>query len=194
MRTTILCFGALALGMSVIGATSAQAAPPEFTDKFDDQFAGPEEFLSDVCGFPIMVDGRVRGTFRILADGSIHVNERGNVVFSNPGNGRTLTNTWRVNVKSQGVETFNDDGTLTIEFEDTVTGMPDRWLDENGKTLVKDNGYARFVGEAVIDLGDPDDPFDDELIHLHEDITTHGPHPILEGGGLDPSLACGFLA
>ena len=195
MRTTTLCFGALALGMSVIGATSAQAARPEVVEKFEDRFTVEDEFLTNVCGFTVMADGVIKGTFRSLGDGRIHLNERGKVVLSNPDNGRTLTNTWRQNVKSRSVETFSEDGgTLTIEFDDTIIGMPDRWLDENGKTLIKDTGFARFIGEVVIDLGDLEDPSDDVVQRFSEDITTHGPHPILDGGGLDPSLACEFLA
>lgn len=53
---------------------------------------------------------------------------------------------------------------------------------------------VRFDVELVIDLGDPEDPEDDEVIHLHVDVTTHGPHPILDQDGLDPMLACAFLA
>jgi hypothetical protein len=197
MRKTTLCFSALALGLSVIGApTAAQAGNgkgPEI-EHFDDEFTTEDEFLTEICGFTVMVDGDIEGTVRFWPNsGRTHVTERGSVVLSNPESGMTLTNWWRQNYQGQGSETFNDDGTLTITFDDKITGIPERWLDNDGKTLIKDSGYARFVGELVIDLGDAEDPFDDEIISFSEEIVTHGPHPILEGG-LDPFLVCGFLS
>lgn len=191
MRKTTLCFSALALGMSVIGATTAHAGNgngngPQ-VEHFEDVFSVEDEFLSEVCGFTVMVDGDVRGTVRARPDGSIHVNERGTVVLSNAESGKTLTNWWRQNYKGQGTETFNDDGTLTITFDDKVTGIPERWFDNDGKTLIMDRGYARFIGEVVIDLET------DEVIHFHEEIVTHGPHPALENG-LDPLVACELLS
>lgn len=118
----------------------------------------------------------------------------GEAPCSRTPNGRSLTNSWVQNLQGQGTETFDDDGTLTIAFDDVVTGIPERWRDADGTTLVKDRGRASFVGYVVIDLGDPDDPFDDEVIDFHEDVSTSGPHPILDQGGLDPSQACEFLS
>lgn len=193
MHTKTLCLGALALGLSVIGAPGAQAAPPQHIEQFHDEFTEVHGLLSALCGFTVMVDHDVRGTFRHLADDSIHVTEQGRRVLSNPDNGLTLTNAWNINVKAHGTETFNDDGTLTIVFDDRITGIPARWLDHDGKTLIKDRGSVRFVGEAHIDLHDPDDPDDDELLAFEEEVVFHGPHPIIEDG-LDPSLACVFLS
>jgi hypothetical protein len=193
MYVKTLCFGALALGLSVAGAATTQAGKPDVVEQFHDVFTVEDEFLTEVCDFTVMVDGDIRGTFRAWPDGRIHVTERGTVVLSNPESGKTLTNTWAQNYKGDGSETFNEDGTLTIAFDDKITGIPERWRGPDGKTLIKDRGYARFVGEVVIDLGDPDDPFDDEVIHFQEEIITHGPHPILEGG-LDPADACALLA
>ena len=188
-----LIAGALAVGLTTIGVATAHAKGGPDLEKFEDVFSAEDEFLTEVCGFTVMVDGDIRGTVRFRPDGSIHVTERGTVVLSNPDSGKTLTNTWRQNFKGQGTETFNDDGTLTVTFDDKITGMPERWQDHNGKTLIKDVGYARFVGELVIELNDPEDPEDDEVIRFEEEIVTHGQHPILENG-LDPSEACGLLA
>ena len=114
------------------------------------------------------------------------------VVLTNAATGRTLTNWWRLNGKFRGTETV-EDGILTITFQDRFTGIPSQWIGDDGKTLLKDRGYAEFVGEIVVDLGDPEDPFDDELLHFHEEIVTHGPHPILEAD-FGPETACELLS
>ena len=197
MRKLTVCVSALALAISVLGASPAEAkgkgsGGPEI-EQFNESFSEVDEFLSEVCGFTVLVEGNVGGTFRMWDDGRIHVTERGNVKLSNASTGKTITNWWRMNVKVQGTETFNDDGTLTVTFNDKFTGIPERWIDENGKTLIKDAGFARFVGEVVLDLGDPDDPFDDEVIFFTEEVTTHGPHPLL-GDALGPEDLCAALA
>lgn len=129
----------------------------------------------------MQIDGDISGTVRFWP-GAIHVTERGTVRLSNPTNGKTLTNWWRINFRGQGTETFNDDGTLTVSFDDSFAGIPERWIDDDGTTLIMDRGLARFVGEFHIDLGDPDDPFDDEFLGFEEEITINGPHPVLENG------------
>ena len=187
MRKTTLCFSALALGLSAVGATTAHAGNGPGIEHFEDVFVTEDEFLTEICGFTVVVEGDINGTVRSWSDGSVHVNERGTVVLSNADSGKTLTNWWRQNYKGQGTETFNDDGTLTINFDDKITGIPERWLDDAGKTLIMDRGYAQFNVEIVIDLET------DELIHFHEEIVTHGPHPILENG-LDPFQACELLS
>lgn len=197
MRTTALCVGTLALGLSVIGVSTAHAdeheEPTIIVERFDDEFSDIDFFLTEVCGFEVLVDGHFRGTVRFRADGSIHVTEQGTVVLSNPATDKTLTRFSRLNFKGTGSESVDENGILTITFDDIITGIPERWFGPDGKELIKDRGYARFVGEIVVDLGDPEDPFDDELLHFHEDITTHGPHPILESG-LDPFTACELLS
>jgi hypothetical protein len=112
--------------MSSTNSADAQAAKPE-VEKFNEVVTEQDEFLSYVCGFTVVVDGNISGTFRQHADGSVHVTEQGTVVLS--ANGRTLTNTWRQNFKGMATETFNEDGTLTITFADRFIGMPERWLD-----------------------------------------------------------------
>jgi predicted dehydrogenase len=194
MYKRILITGALALGFGAIGTATAHAheGPGAVVEQFHDEFQVVDEFLTDICGFEVLVDGDIRGTFRLAPNGGIHVTEQGTVVLSNPATGKTLTNWWRQNYRGHGSETF-DDGILTITFDDTITGIPERWLDDDGNTLIMDRGFARFVGEVVIDLADPEDPFDDEVIHFHEEIITGGPHPILERR-LDPQDACDLLS
>jgi hypothetical protein len=194
MLKRILLAGTTAVGLTTIGPVTANADGPPIVEQFDEEFTVPNPFLTELCGFDITSSLDTRGTFRTWDDGRIQVTEQGSFVLANPANGRTLTNEWAGLYKGKATETLNEDGTLTVDIVDRNLGMPERWRDSDGKILIMDRGYARFDVELVIDLGDPADPDDDEVLHQHVDITTHGPHPILEGDGLDPSLACDFLA
>jgi len=187
-----LVVGALAVGLSPIG-TTAQAAKPDVVEQFHDQFTVPEDDLTALCGFDITFTVDDRGTFR-EGDGWIHVTAHGSFVLTNTANGKTLTNEWRVNYKGTFTETVDENGILTVRFRDQHSGVPERWRDANGKILIADRGNAVFDGEIIVDLHDPADPSDDEVLHFHEDVTTNGQHPILNGDGLDPSLACELLA
>ena len=188
MRKATLCFGALALGLSVIGASTAQAHEGNgaVVEQFHDEFQTVDGFLTELCGFLVLVDVDVRGTFRLAPTGGIHVTEQGTVVLSNPDTGKTQTRWWRMNLQGQSTETVDENGILTIRFDDTFTGIPERWFGPDGEELIKDRGYANFTGELVIDLATG------EVLHFHEDVTVNGPHPLLESG-LDPNGACALL-
>jgi hypothetical protein len=195
MYKRILLAGTIAAGLITIGGpVAAHADRPAIVEQFDEEFTQPHALLTALCGFEITFTLDTRGTLHAWDDGRVQVTERGSFVLANPANGRTLTNDWAGLYKGQATETLNDDGTLTVAIVDRYLGIPERWRDSDGKILIMDRGYAQFDVELVIDLGDPADPDDDELLHQHVAITAHGPHPILEGGGLDPSLACDFLA
>lgn len=53
--------------------------------------------------------------------------------------------------------------------------------------LIADRGFAIIGYEVAIDLATEED------LHAHETLDTRGPHPIRDGAGLDPSLACRLL-
>lgn len=187
MYKQLVLAGALVVGLTTVGVTDVHATQGSgpFVEHFDDDFTETHPFLSDLCGFEVQRDVDVQGTVRLWTNGRIHVTQQGTVVLSNPATGASLVNQFAVNFRGQGTETVNeDDGTLTITFDNTYAGIPEWWRDGDGNTLVKDRGYARFVGEVVIDLATG------ELISFDEETTFHGPHPIAEQGGLDPSLAC----
>lgn len=194
MLKPMLLVGAIAVGLTITGPATAYADRPAIVEQFDEEFTEADASLTALCGFDITFSLDTHGTFRSWDDGRVQVTERGSFVLANPANGRTLTNEWAGLYKGQATETFNDDGTLTISITDRYLGLDNRWRDSDGTILITDRGSARFDVELVIDLGDPANPDDDEVLHQHVDITTHGPHPILEGGGLNPSLACGLLA
>ena len=184
---------ALATGLVVSGATTGEAKGPEEKFRIDEQFSETDGFLSELCGFEVNFALDTRGWVRLWDNGRVLVTEHGSFVLTNVENGKTLTNEWRGAYRGQSTETV-EDGILTIEFRDVNVGIPERWRDHNGKVLIFDRGRAAFEGKVIIDLVDPEDPEDDEVLHFHEEVTVNGPHPILEQGFLDPSQACEALA
>jgi hypothetical protein len=178
---------------SLVGGATANAEKAVDRDSYVDQFSDRDDFLSDICGFEVLFEVDARGHARFFADGSIQAQDRGTFTLINPANGKTLTQFWAGQFRGQGTETWNDDGTLTIVFDEEYNGVHEKWLDPDGGVLIMDRGRARISGTVVIDFGDPDDPFDDQF-DVDESFDLRGPHPILEGGGLDPTLACELLA
>lgn len=198
MSTTTRTLAAIALAatiaLSSVGSAEARKDKPrDDRMRIDEQVSEIDDFLTELCGFEITFSLDTKGWVR-FGENSIHVTEQGSVVLTNTGTGKTLTNEWNGNFKGRAIETV-EDGILTVEFRDVYAGVPERWRDHDGKILIADRGRAVFEGTVVIDLGDDlEDPEDDEVLHFHEEITTNGPHPILEQGFLDPSLACELLA
>lgn len=180
---------------SLVGSATAHAEKAVHRDSYVDRTDEPEVdlFLTDICGFEVLFEVDARGHARFFADGRIQAHDRGTFTLINPANGRTLTQFWAGQFRGQGTETWNDDGTLTIEFDEVYNGVHEKWLGPDGGVLIMDRGRAHITGTVVIDFGDPEDP-DDDQFDVDESFDLRGPHPILEGGGLDPSLACGLLA
>lgn len=198
MYKHIITAGGLALTATLTGSLAgvgvAHADKADLTERFHDQFTAPDGFLTEVCGFEIWFEVDATGQARFWEDGRIQAQDHGTFTLVNPANGAMLTRFWAGQFKGQGIETLDPDGTLTIEFDDHVYGVHEKWIDPDGGVLIMDRGRASFSGEIVVQLNDPDDPDDDVLVHVHEEFDVRGPHPILEGGGLDPSLACDLLA
>lgn len=72
-----------------------------------------------------------------------------------------------ISVSSRDQKLSLDDGILSIQAMDRMSW---KLFDENGKLVGVDAGLTRI--DAVIDLGDLDDPDDDEVIS--EEFTDHG--------------------
>lgn len=189
MFKQLVVTGALVVGFTTVGVTNVHAheGSRPIVEHFADDFTAIHPFLSNLCGFEVQVDVDEHGTVRVWPDGRIHVTQQGGVVLSNPATGASLVSQFAGSYRSQGTETVNDDGTLTITFDNTNTGIPEWWRDGDGNTLVKDRGFIRVVGEVVIDLANGD------VVSFDQEVTVHGPHSIAEQGGLDPSLACQYL-
>jgi hypothetical protein len=188
-----LAAGSLAIGFLLTSVAPAHAARPQMVEHFDEEFTEPDGFLTDLCGFDITITVDVRGSIRTWDDGRFLVTRGGSEMFTNVATGTTLTRDFHGLVK--GRETLMvDEGILTINFDEVYAGIPERIRGDDGTILIADRGRARLIGEIIVDLGNPDDPFDDELISEDIDATFNGPHPILAQGFLDPALACDLLA
>lgn len=187
MITRTLAGGVLAAGLILSSAATGHAGGPDEKFKFHDTEEHTDEFLSDLCETEIIATPDVRGTVRLWDDGRIHVTEHGRVVFTNTETGKTLTREWTGLYKGAETVTVDPDGTETIRFHDENVGIPERWRDHNGKVLIFDRGRAVFDGVLVFDK-------DGNFVSFDEDITTNGPHPILDQGFLNPSLACDLLS
>jgi hypothetical protein len=162
----------LVLGSLVVLPRAASAGPPELAgEHFSEAFAFDCEGL--------WVEGVVSGVhthpIREDKDGNVIFTDAGRweATYTNPLNGTSETEVYAGRQTHTGYQ--NEDGTWT--FIDTYTGIPTS-LGGTGKGAVKDRG--RVVFTAVVNLNDPDDPFDDELVSI--EIEVAGPHPQLEPG------------
>jgi hypothetical protein len=177
--------GAIGVGLVLSGAVTAHAGKADEVFRYHDDFEIVDPVLSEACGYEVTVSIDAYGTVRLFDDGRVMANEHGTQILS--ANGRSLTNTWAGLFKGQSSETFNEDGTLTVDFDDNNYGLHSKWVGDDGGVLIMDRGRAHFVGTAVIDLETG------ELISLEETIDTSGPHPILDQGGLEPADACAYF-
>lgn len=136
-----------------------------------------EDFLSDVCGIDVYVEGSGRDTFNMYADGSVVVHFGSTFYFSSPDTGETLIRTDAATFRGQGEEVFDPIAeTVTITFKDQFTGNPAKWRKKGEGVLLRDAGIAWFEGTVILDISGP---FPVEIF-FEETITTRGPHPELE--------------
>lgn len=178
--------GALGVALATAGAVTAHAVKANEVIRYHDVVDGVNEELSMACDYEVTFSVDARGTFRIFDDGRVTDNSHG--TYSISANGRTLTQTWAGLFKGQAIETFDfEAGTLTVDFDDTVHGLDQKWVDDDGNIIIMDRGRANHLGTAVIDLQTG------QFIHLVDVHDTNGPHPIIDQGGLDPSLACDYF-
>jgi len=177
--------GALGVALAVSGAVTAHAGKADEVIRYHDVVEFVEPGLTEACGYDVTVSVDAKGTVRFFDDGRVMANEHGTQVLS--ANGRTLTNTWAGLFKGQSSETFNDDGTLTVAFDNSNFGKHEKWVGDDGGVLIMDRGRAHFVGTVVIDLETG------EEISFEVAIDTSGPHPILDQGGLEPADACDYF-
>ncbi len=158
-RSALLIAG-LAIASTVLGITPATAQPIDkghFHDVFtDDPF--------DCDGTPAQLSGDVSGNFLFNQRGSsafpyYRESVHGTVVFTNLKTGGTFTNVFTSNSKDQTI-VDNGDGTITII---TFAAGGSRWLDRNGKLVLKDPGEIRFAIDVDYN-GTPGNPNDDQEV------------------------------
>ena len=174
----------MAVSLAPVSA-GGQGSPIE-REKYSFEF-GPEldPDASAACGIDIYVEGSGHGTVSFYADGSIvdHYNER--FLFTSPDTDESVIRTAAATLRSRGEESFDEETqTVTINFDDTFVGLPSKWRQVGNGVLLRDAGWANFVGSVVLDVSDPDDVV---VLSLDETIVLHGPHPEI-GADLAPIL------
>ena len=145
---------------SLVAATPATAAPID-KGHFDDVFTGD---VYDCDGIPAQDSVDVHVNFLFNRRGSsdfpyYRESVRGTDTFTNLDTGGTYTNDFTGNSKDQTI-VDNGDGTITITV---FAAGGSRWLDQNGKLVLKDPGESRFAFDVDYN-GTPGNPDDDQEV------------------------------
>ena len=132
-----------------------------------------EEHGDDFCDVPFLVlfEGRLSLTEFAITKGngdleyfSFHVSTR--ETFTNMETGASFRVITTFSGRDQKL-TLNDDGTLSVQAMDRFST---KLFGSDGKLVGIDAGLAKI--SLVVDLGDPEDPEDDQIIS--ETVTDHG--------------------
>lgn len=139
-----------------------------------------EQETHEFCDVPFLVrwDGSLTVTETVTRRGggdleyfAFHISTR--ETFTNVETGTSFRSIRTFSGRDQKL-TWNDDGTLTVNAMDRFSN---KLFDADGKLVAIDAGIAAFT--LVIDLNDPADPEDDEVIS--ETITKdHGPRGLID--------------
>ena len=169
------------LGLLVVLAPAALAGQGKPIERVKSTFEEPlerDDFLSEVCGIEVYVEGSGRDAVNIYEDGSMVVHFGSTFILHSPDTGETLYRTEAAKFSAEPeTEVFDPVAeTLTISFEDTFTGLPAKWAKRGEGVLLRDAGWVTFQGTVVLDVSG-DEP---EVISFDETITQRGPHPELE--------------
>ena len=192
-RFTVVALAAAML-MTVV-ASPALAAKPVFMERFIDEFTDVDPGLEAECGLStVHVDGLIRGVFKEYEDGHISEAVVGTLTFTGPnGEGPvylTFGDAHRGALISESLDPTT--GLLTLVFEDTFLGNPEKWRIPGVGVVVTDTGYVSFTSTLVIDTS-TDEIVSDET----SDLVVHGPHPRLETGFVftpeEREAVCGAL-
>lgn len=177
-RVTVVAVTA-ALFITVVAA-AAMAASPLFVDRFVDTFTDEDPGLAAECGLEtVHVDGLIRGVFKEYEDGHIQETVVGNLEFIGPGGEGPVYVTFANPHQGRLVSEVFDPATglVTVVFEDTFWGNPEKWRIPGVGVIVSDTGYASFTTTLVIDTST-----DGIVSEETSDLVLHGPHPRLENG------------
>lgn len=187
MRRLIVAVAAVSL--VTMFATPAMAEKPLFMERFVDEFVDEDPELATACGLStVHVDGRVQGVFKFYEGERISESVVGHIELTGPdGQGPVIIKFGSAHDGTLVSESFDPaTGLVTLVFEDTFRGNPEKWLIPGIGVIARDAGFISWTVTVVIDTST------DELVS--EDLTNvviHGPHPIFEN---DFSLSSEQLA
>lgn len=176
--TVSLLVMGLLVGTLAPAALAGQGKPIEREKSTFEQPLERDDFLSDVCGIEVYVEGSGRYTFNLFEDGSAVEHYGSTFIVHSPDTGETLyrTEAAKFNAAPE-TEVFDPEAeTLTVSFDETFTGLPAKWSKRGEGVLLRDAGWARFQQTVVLDVSGPEP----EVISFEQTVTVRGPHPELE--------------
>jgi hypothetical protein len=177
-RLTVI---AAVAGMLVtIVAAPAMAEKPLLMERFVDEIDDEDPGLAAECGLStVHVEGRVQGVFKLYEGDRVFENVVGHIELTGPnGEGPVINKFGRALRGTLVSETFDPQTQLvTLVFEETTVGNPDKWLIPGVGVLVMDAGLITWTVTVVIDTST-----DEVVSEDFSNVTIHGPHPIFENG------------
>ena len=161
----------LGAATTVAAMALVASAVPAFAAKGSHEQVRVDETIADdvVCGIDVSTHLVITGPVNVTSEGRLTDNSRVRLTFTN------AAGDWLVNDISgqfRQVVTENADGTI-ISIE-THRGNHERLRSADGIEAAFDRGQIVF--RNVVDLNDPEDPTDDELISS-DILQQAGPHP-----------------
>jgi len=127
-----------------------------------------DTFQDEVCGIPVTTHVVVTGAINIASDGRVTDSTRVRLTWTN------ASGTWlRNDVAGPATQVVTDNGDGTITIVDRERGIQELLRSAAGIEAAFDRGQITFT--TVIDLHDPDDPEDDDV--LSSAVSQAGPHP-----------------
>jgi hypothetical protein len=160
------------LGPAAVAGQGAPVVQERYSFEFGPEY---DEFLSDVCGIDVYVEGHGKGTFKLYENGKVVDHYNTTEVFSSPDTGERVIRKAAATYRGTSSEEFDEETMIaTITYDDSYVGLPSKWFKPGEGVLLRDAGQLRAIGTAVVDFSNPDEPV---LISLDEEVMVKGPHP-----------------
>ena len=176
------------------GAQAAGAAPPIFQEQFREvEPLHLSDELTDLCGFELWHETVANVKVQILEDGTevTHVAFKERIV--NLANGRQVWTQTGATFRDVFSEEFDPEAeTLTIDLQETATGLPVLFRQPGQGVFVRDAGLVTFQVHVVLDVSDPENP--EEIDFDFQTLELHGPHPFLLDTEAGEALLCDALS
>jgi hypothetical protein len=160
------------LGPAAVAGKKAPVLHERYGFEFEPEY---DEFLSDICGIDVYVEGSGKGTLKLYEDGRIVDHYNATEVYFSPDTGERLIRQAAATYRGYSSEEFDEETMIaTITYDDFYVGLPSKWFKPGEGVLLRDAGTLRALGTAVVDFSNPDEPV---LISLDEEVMVKGPHP-----------------
>jgi hypothetical protein len=176
----VIAMAGLLVGVSAPAAMAADdSRKPIVREQIDETFAEDiDQFVLQVCGVELRLDGRIRGQFVLYGDFTARTHLNIEFVSSDPVTGEVV-------FIERDAETFFDvpisetvdegAGTLTLVFERTIAGLPLMGLVPHEGVPIRDAGRVTAIVTVILDLETGAELSVDEQF-----TAVRGPHPFLE--------------